>query len=88
MEIVLQWLDELDDLVFAGISVWRRVRRLLLVVALGTAVAIPGVVLTRFPTDLAYNLLWLSLVALSGWAILAALAAGADRSARSRIGNA
>ena len=25
MEIVLQWLDEIDDLVFAALSVWLRV---------------------------------------------------------------
>ena len=30
MEIFLQWLDDLDDLIFAGILVWRRTCRICL----------------------------------------------------------
>ena len=34
MEILLQWLDELDDLIFAGFALWQRLSQLCLRVAL------------------------------------------------------
>lgn len=39
MEIVLQWLDDLDDFLFAGLLAWERVRRGLLQVGLASALA-------------------------------------------------
>lgn len=81
MEVVLQWFDELDDLVFAGFSFWPGLSRFFLSVAFTTAIAIP--LLSRFGVgaDTLFTLLSVSLVALSAWGILAVLAIGADRSA-------
>ncbi len=83
MEILLQWLDELDDLVFAGLTLWRRLRRLCLAVALGAAlglhllpplgVAGPGVL----------SLLDVALLALVVWTLAAAVAAAAEASGHS-----
>jgi len=40
MEVVLLWLDDLDDLVFAAIMVWRRAARRMLGVGLVAAIAL------------------------------------------------
>jgi len=40
VEIILLWLDEMDDLVFAGVSVWRRLPHPGLTAALTAAVAL------------------------------------------------
>jgi hypothetical protein len=42
MEVVLQWLDELDDCLFAGALLWERLRRGALQVGLSAAVALAG----------------------------------------------
>lgn len=88
MEILLQWLDELDDLVFVVMSIWLGLRRFFLSVAFTTAVAIH--VLLRFGVadDSVLTLLPVSLLAISAWGIATVLASGADRSARSAAGNA
>jgi len=55
MELVLQWLDELEDLVFAIALAWEDLRRLLLQVGLGAALAllVPDAALgARVPTGL------------------------------------
>jgi hypothetical protein len=46
MEIVLLWLDELDDLVFVISAFWERTRALCLQVGLLAAVALGGCELT------------------------------------------
>jgi hypothetical protein len=82
MEVVLQWLDELDDLVFAGFSIWGRLRRLCLAIALATAVAlhvIPGQDILAEPAP---GLLSVSLAALAAWGGVAALTVLAERAAR------
>lgn len=88
MEIVLQWLDELDDLVFAGFSLWRRLRRLCLAVALGAALAVHALPGLGIGADTTFASLQVSIMALAGWAIVAAVSRSADRSARSVTGNA
>jgi hypothetical protein len=47
MEVVLLWLDELDDFVFAGALVWERLRRWCLQVGLLAAVMLAASELTR-----------------------------------------
>lgn len=42
MEIVLLWLDDLDDLLCTAVVFWERVRRACLKVGLLTAVLLPG----------------------------------------------
>jgi len=81
MEIVLQWLDEIDDLVFAGFAFWFRLRRLCLAVALAAAVSIlvwPG----RLESAVPIALLCLSSVTLLVWVAVATVSRGADRSAQ------
>lgn len=83
MEIVLQWLDELDDLVFAGIAVWRRARRVCLVIA---SIAAAGLhLLPRFgvSVDEIVTLLDVSVAALAFWLLFGAVSAGAARSRHS-----
>lgn len=86
MEVVLQWLDELDDLVFAGFSLWRRIRHCCLVVALAAAVSLhvlpgfgasPGSVMPLLDT---------SLVALAIWIVLVAVTIQAENSWRTVAG--
>jgi hypothetical protein len=43
MEIVLLWLDDLDDLLFSLALLWERVRRVLLQIGLGAAFGLIGV---------------------------------------------
>jgi len=82
MEIVLQWLDELDDLVFAGFAIWSRLRRICLAVALLAALALH--VLPFFGADFSveFVLAEASLAALAAWAMVGALSASADRNRR------
>jgi hypothetical protein len=74
MEIVLQWLDELDDLIFAGFLLWQRLRRLSLVVALSAAVAIHVLPRVGISTVPVLTLLYVSLLALMTWIVFAAVA--------------
>jgi len=87
MEIVLQWLDELDDLIFAGFPVWHGLRRLCLGVALGTALALPVVPAVN-GTATAFVIAAVSLAALVAWALVAFVSFGVDRSARAVAGGA
>lgn len=83
MEIVLQWLDELDDLVFAGFAIWLRLRRFCLSVALTAAVALHVLPLFGTPIVVEFALAEASLFALAAWALVAALSASADRGVQS-----
>jgi hypothetical protein len=58
MEIVLLWLDDLDDLVFSGVLLWESLRRLALQVGLVAALALAVCELTAF------GLTWSSMLAL------------------------
>jgi hypothetical protein len=49
MEIVLLWLDELDDVVFVVTTFWERTRALCLQVGLLASVALAGCELTAEP---------------------------------------
>ena len=42
MEVVLLWLDDLDDVVFVLISYWERLRRLCLQIGLFAAITLAG----------------------------------------------
>jgi hypothetical protein len=81
MEVVLQWLDELDDLVYAGFSIWGRLRRFFLAVALTAALAIHAVPRLGVSGDLIV-LVVVSLAALAAWGIIAAVSAAAEHGAK------
>jgi hypothetical protein len=88
MEIVLLWLDELDDLVFAGFSLWLRLRRLCLGVALVAALALHALPTLGIAAGDAVALLDVSLIALAGWVLVAGLSARIEQSHRSVAGDA
>lgn len=83
MEVVLQWLDELDDLFFAGFSIWGRLRGFCLALALAAAVALHILRKLALPSDAALTLLSVSLAALAAWGAVATLSLLAERGARS-----
>jgi hypothetical protein len=82
MEIVLQWLDDLDDLVFTAFSIWPRLRRCCLAIALIAATGLHVIPLLGLTIGAQFLLLEISLVSLGIWAIVGSLAARADRSGR------
>lgn len=83
MEVVLQWLDELDDLFFAGFSIWGRLRGFCLAIALAAAVAVHALRKLALPGDTVLSLLSVSLAALAAWGLVATLSMLAERGARS-----
>ena len=80
MEVVLLWLDELDDLVFAGFRLWQSLRRLCLVVASLAAVGLHALPPLGVSVEHVVLLLDVSLAALAIWMIFAVVSAGAERS--------
>lgn len=87
MEIVLQWLDELDDLVFAGFSIWRRLRYACLGVALTAALGLEASSWLGFAGQSMLALLGVTIVALVVWSLAAALSAVIGSSRHSLAGN-
>ena len=88
MEIVLQWLDELDDLVFAGLAYWQRLRLASLGTALAAAVSLhllPSLGYAGSATIVALYAVGLSLGA---WTVFATISARADRSWQAAAGRA
>jgi hypothetical protein len=83
MEIVLQWLDELDDLVFTAVSIWPRLRRICLAIALTAATGLHVLPLVGLAIGADLLLLEVSLASLGTWAIVGTLAARADQSGQS-----
>ncbi len=88
MEIVLQWLDELDDLVFAGFSLWHRLRRLCLAVALAAAVGLHALPLLGVAAIPALGLLQLAFGALVVWSVIGFVTAAAAQSRHSMASGA
>jgi hypothetical protein len=82
MEIVLQWFDELDDLVISCLSLWQGLRRFCL--AFGFVAACGLHLLPLLGAD-ASRLLPLhdaALAALALWTLCAAVSSSAERSFR------
>lgn len=82
MEIVLQWLDDLDDFVFTAFAIWPRIRRFCLAIALIASAGLHVFPLLGLAIGADVILLEVSLVALAIWAIVGTVAARADRSGR------
>jgi hypothetical protein len=51
MEVVLLWLDDLDDTLFFAALVWERLRRFLLQIGLAAALALAGSELAAIATQ-------------------------------------
>jgi len=50
MEVVLLWLDDLDDVLFSTALVWERLRRIVLQIGLAAAFALAGSELSAIAT--------------------------------------
>jgi hypothetical protein len=50
MEVVLLWLDDLDDVMFSVALVWERLRRIVLQIGLAAAFALAGSELSAIAT--------------------------------------
>ena len=50
MEVVLLWLDDLDDALFSAALVWERLRRVVLQIGLAAALALAGSELAAIAT--------------------------------------
>ena len=51
MEVVLLWLDDLDDVLFSAALVWERLRRIVLQIGLAAAFALAGSELSAIATS-------------------------------------
>lgn len=87
MEIVLLWFDEIDDLVFAGFSYWRRLRHCSLLVALTAALGLYALYGLGVAGQSALALLDIAILALAVWMLAAALSAATRFSRRTPAGN-
>jgi len=67
MEIVLLWLDDLDDLLFSMAAAWERLRRVLLQVGLGASVGLAGAELSAVATYWAPALSGVAAASVGAW---------------------
>ena len=85
MEVVLLWLDDLDDVLFTAALVWERLRRTLLQVGLASASALAVVEQAAIAAHWAPALAYVAAASVVAWLAGALLRAyyyrGADRSA-------
>ena len=88
MEIVLLWLDELDDLAYSGLPVWRGLRRLCLMLAFAAAASLHILPLLGFGALRLLAFHDTALVALALWTVFAAISASAERSLAARTASA
>jgi hypothetical protein len=82
MEIVLQWFDELDDLVISGLSLWQAMRRFCLVFGFVAASGLHLLPAFGFAVERLLPLHDAALVALVLWTLCAAISASAERSSK------
>jgi hypothetical protein len=75
MEVVLLWLDDLDDWLFSVALVWERLRRAILKVGLASAFALAGAELSAVATDWSPALAYVSAASVGAWLAGAALRA-------------
>jgi hypothetical protein len=88
MEIVLLWLDELDDLAYSGLPVWRGLRRLCLILAFVAAACLHLLPLFGYGSLRLLAFHDAALVALALWTVFAAISASAERSLEARTARA
>jgi hypothetical protein len=72
MEIVLLWLDDLDDLLFSMALTWERLRRVLLQVGLVASVGLAGSELSAIATYSAPALSSVAAASVGAWLLGAA----------------
>jgi hypothetical protein len=75
MEVVLLWLDDLDDVLFSAALVWERLRRVVLQIGLAASVALAGSELSAMATQWAAAFSTVAAGSVSAWILGAALRA-------------
>lgn len=75
MEVVLLWLDDLDDLLFSAALVWERLRRRILQVGLAAALGLAGAELSATATEWAAALSSVAATSVAAWCAGAVLRA-------------
>jgi hypothetical protein len=88
MEVVLQWFDELDDLVISGLSLWQGLRRICLLLGFIAAASLHALPPLGVAVESLLGLHDAALVALAFWTLLAAVSSSAERSYRARAARA
>jgi hypothetical protein len=81
MEVVLLWLDDLDDVLFSVALVWERLRRRILEVGLAAALALAAAELSAIATEWAAAFTSVAAASVAAWCAGAALRAYYYRSA-------
>ena len=84
MEIVLLWLDDLDDLIFAAAMVWRSAARRMLNVGLAAAIALAASCIADLYTSWMTELTVVAFGSVVAWS-LAALPQGFASARRLRL---
>jgi hypothetical protein len=85
MEIVLLWLDDLDDLIFAIALIWERLRRALLQVGLAAALGLAATDVTAVATQWAPLFCMVAALTVSAWLTGAAARVYYDRDTRNSL---
>ena len=67
MEVVLLWLDDLDDALFSVALVWGRLRRFVLKVGLASAMCLAGAESAAFATDWVPALSYVAAASVAAW---------------------
>jgi hypothetical protein len=75
VEVVLLWLDDLDDALFSVALVWERLRRTVLKIGLASAFGLAGVELSATATQWAPAFSYVAAASVAAWFAGAALRA-------------
>jgi hypothetical protein len=73
MEVVLLWLDDLDDVLFSAALVWERLRRIVLQIGLTASFALAGSELSSIATQWAPAFSAVAAASVGAWCLGAAL---------------
>jgi len=82
MEVVLLWLDDLDDALFSVALAWERLRRVVLKVGLASAVALAASELSAIATHWAPAFTYIAASSVAAWIAGAVLRAFYYRDSR------
>jgi hypothetical protein len=75
MEVVLLWLDDLDDVLFSVALAWERLRRAVLQIGLASSFALAASELSAIATQWAATFSYVAAASVAAWFLGAALRA-------------
>jgi CHASE2 domain-containing sensor protein len=85
MEVVLLWLDDLDDILFSVALLWERLRRIVLQIGLAASIALAGSELSAIATQWAPAFSTVAAGSVGAWILGAALRAYYYRNANDSL---